>query len=212
MSVADCIMQGSTSIVTNGSYRRMHAFAPVARVTLIKCIEVLVTALLALCGCRQNVKVIACDVGRICMAHCSQGILEYSSLLNKHSAHVFHVRPSLKCIYEITYQFSVTMCSPMPFGVKSVCVCAASMPPARSRSRSRSPSPDEYPSHFEQIRRWRLHGNLRVHFWISMTWVDVAGVRQRHHQYFHTDEQTQLQVYTAAQRLLRREPRIIQIL
>ena len=104
------------------------------------------------------------------------------------------------------------MCIPMPFGLKRVCVCAATMPPVRSTTRSRSPSPDEYPSHFEQIRRWRLHGNLRIYFWISMTWVDVAGRRHLHNQFFHTDMQTQLQVYTSAQRLLRREPRTIQSL
>ena len=102
------------------------------------------------------------------------------------------------------------MCIPMPFGLKRVCVCAATMPPVRSTTRSRSPSPDEYPSHFEQIRRWRLHGNLRIYFWISMTWVDVAGRRHLHNQFFHTDMQTQLQVYTSAQRLLRRERRTIQ--
>ena len=55
-------------------------------------------------------------------------------------------------------------CIPLPFRLKCVCFHGAAMPRARSHTRSRSPSPDDYPSHFEQIRRWRLHGNLRIYF------------------------------------------------
>ena len=86
----------------------------------------------------------------------------------------------------------------------------ATMPRVRSHTISRSPSSDDYPSYFEQIRRWRLHGNLRIYFWISMTWADLAGRRHQPLQFFHTDMQTQLEVYNAAQRLLRTEPRTIQ--
>ena len=39
-----------------------------------------------------------------------------------------------------------------------LCLCAATMPPAISISSSRSPSPDKHLSHFQQLRRWRLHG------------------------------------------------------
>ena len=101
-------------------------------------------------------------------------------------------------------------CIPLSFRLKCVCFHGAAMPRARSHTRSRSPSPDDYPSHFEQIRRWRLHGNLRIYYWIYMTWVDVAGRRHQHNQFFHTDMQTQLEVYNAAQRLLRTEPRTTQ--
>ena len=86
----------------------------------------------------------------------------------------------------------------------------ATMPRVRSHTISRRPSSDDYPSYFEQIRRWRLHENLRIYFWISMTWADLAGRRHQPLQFFHTDMQTQLEVYNAAQRLLRTEPRTIQ--
>ena len=104
----------------------------------------------------------------------------------------------------------MSICIPLPFRLKCVCFHAATMPSVRSNTRSRSPSPDDYPSHFEQIRRWRLHENLRIYFWISMTWADLAGRRHQPLQFFHTDMQTQLEVYNAAQRLLRTEPRTIQ--
>ena len=52
--------------------------------------------------------------------------------------------------------------------------------------------------------------NLRIYSWISMTWADLAGRRHQPLQFFHTDMQTQLEVYNAAQRLLRTEPRTIQ--
>ena len=117
---------------------------------------------------------------------------------------------TIQCLSNCHTTYLFFQCIPLSFRLKCVCFHGAAMPRARSHTRSRSPSPDDYPSHFEQIRRWKLHGNLRIYFWISMTWVDVAGRRHQHNQFFHTDMQTQLEVYNAAQRLLRTEPRTTQ--
>ena len=64
------------------------------------------------------------------------------------------IQPLPNC--HTTYLFF--QCIPLSFRLKCVCFHGAAMPRARTHTRSRSPSPDDYPSHFEQIRRWRLHG------------------------------------------------------
>ena len=108
------------------------------------------------------------------------------------------------CLSFHTNELSVTICIPLPFGLKCVCFHAATMPPVRSNTRSRSPSPDDYPSHFEQIRRWRLRSwqrQLRFCmitsqlFWVASVprdwWLESDGLlRKLRLLWFHSDTVT----------------------